>query len=126
MAIFDHSLTIVVQSGVHLNIVTLKKFTSFKKRTARVILNVSFDFSSQLMFEKLEWMNIFSRIKYFQAVLMFKCMNGLCPDYLSDKFTSCSNVYNYSLRSSTSGHLFVPRPNSEFFKKTFQYSGLIM
>ena len=32
-----------------------------------------------------------------------------------------SNVY--SLRSSAKGNLFVPRPNSNFMKRTFHYSG---
>ncbi|CAC5394166.1 unnamed protein product [Mytilus coruscus] len=57
---------------------------------------------------------------------MFKCMNRLAPDYLTSKFTACSDLYGYSLRSTTSGHLHLPRPKSEYFKKTFQYSGLII
>ena len=35
-----------------------------------------------------------------------------------------SNVY--SLRSSAKGNLFVPRPNSNFMKRTFHYSGTIL
>ena len=56
---------------------------------------------------------------------MFKCMNGLAPDYLSIKFTACTDLYNYCLRSTTSELLHVPRPNSDFLKRTFKYSGLI-
>ena len=71
-------------------------------------------------------MTIFTRVKYFQAVLMYKCMNGQAPEYLSEKFISCKDVYNYSLRSASSGCLHIPRPNSEFLKRTFKYSGLIV
>ena len=35
-----------------------------------------------------------------------------------------SNVY--ALRSSTKGNVFVPRPNSNFMKQTFHYSGTIL
>ena len=78
------------------------------------------------MFEKLGWMTIFTRIKYFQAMLMFKCMNGIAPEYLSDNLHSISDVHSYSLRSTTLHHLHVPRPKSEYFKRTFQYSGIIL
>ena len=35
-----------------------------------------------------------------------------------------SNIY--SLRSSAKGNLFVPRPNSNFRKRIFHYSGTIL
>ena len=105
--------------------INLERIHKLQKRAARLVLSVSFDFPSTVMFKKLAWMTIFTRIHYFQAVLMFKCMNGLAPDYLSIKFTACADLYNYCLRSTTSGLLHVPRPNSDFFKRTFKYSGLI-
>ena len=76
--------------------------------------------------KELNWITIFTRIKYFQAILMFKCMNGLAPDYLTSKFTVCSDLYSHSLRSTTFGHLHIPRSKSKYFKMTFQYSGLII
>ena len=79
------------------------------------------------MFQELKWMNIYTRIKYFQAILMYKCTKGLTPNYLSENITPCSNVHNYSTRSTTSGYLHVPRPNNtDYFKRTFKYSGLII
>jgi hypothetical protein len=37
-----------------------------------------------------------------------------------------TNSKIYSLRSSTKGNLFVPRPNSNFMKRTFHYSRTIL
>lgn len=41
-------------------------------------------------------------------------------------FSSCVNDLKYNLRSSNNGNLFVPRPNSNFMKKTFHYTGTIL
>ena len=57
---------------------------------------------------------------------MFKCLNNCAPEYLCNLFTKCTNASNYSLRSSKNGNLFVPRPNTNFMKKTFSYSGTIL
>ncbi|CAG2190139.1 unnamed protein product [Mytilus edulis] len=117
-----HIINLIWGLTTHIN---LERIHKLQKRAARLVLSVPFDFPSTVMFKKLAWMTIFTRIHYFQAVLMFKCMNGLAPDYLSIKFTACADLYNYCLRSTTSGLLHVPRPNSDFFKRTFKYSGLI-
>ena len=93
----------------------LEKIHKLQKRAARIILHVSYDTPSKELFEKLGWMTIFTRIKYFQAMLMFKCMNGIAPEYLSDQIHSVSDIHSYSLRSTTAHHLHVPRPKSEYF-----------
>ena len=48
-------------------------------------------------------------------------MNGLAPEYLTEFFKKCS-----SLRSTRLDNLHVQRPNTNFGKRTFQYSGIIL
>jgi hypothetical protein len=48
-------------------------------------------------------------------------MNGLTPEF----FKKCSFVNNYTLRSTSLDNLHVQRPNTNFEKPTFQYSGII-
>jgi hypothetical protein len=48
------------------------------------------------------------------------------PDYLCNLFDMNTHSNVYSLRSSAKGNLFVPRPNSNFMKWTFHYSGTIL
>ena len=54
---------------------------------------------------------------------MFKCINNLAPEYLCSMFNSINENCSYGLRSATSNNLQVPRPKSEYFKRTFLYSG---
>ena len=57
---------------------------------------------------------------------MYKCINNSAPDYLCNLFDMNTNSNIYSLWSSAKGNLFVPRPSSNFMKRTFHYSGTIL
>ena len=50
----------------------------------------------------------------------------MAPSYVCEMFTSTSESIVYSLRSTASNGLFVPRPNTNFMKSTFQYSGTVL
>ena len=78
-----------------------------------------------MLFEKLEWLTVYNRFNYHKATLMFKCINNLPPEYLCSMFNSTCINKNcpYGLRSATSNNLQVPCPKSEYFKRTFLYSG---
>ena len=68
-----------------------------QKRAARIILNATTETPSAVMFKKLEWLTIYNRINYFRAVnMMYKCMNGLAPEYLTEFFKKWSSVNNYT------------------------------
>jgi hypothetical protein len=67
-----------------------------------------------------------NRLEYHKSGLMYKCINNSAPDYLCNLFDMNTNSNIYSLRSSAKGNLFVPRPNSNFMKRTFHYSGTIL
>ena len=76
-----------------------------------------------MLFEKLEWLTVYNRFNYHKATLMFKCINNLPPEYLCSMFNSINKNCPYGLRSATSNNLQVPHPKSEYFKRTFLYSG---
>ena len=104
----------------------IDKVYKLQKRAARIILNVKYRTSSLLLFKELGWLTFMSRVNYHKGVLLFKCIHGCAPTYLSSLFDKSSNISSYSLRSANSGNVFVPRPNSNFMKKTFHYSGTIL
>ena len=62
--------------------------------------------------------------RFRNAVLMFKSLNGLSPDYLKYEFTQISDVHSHPLRSSANLQLYSPKPNSELYRKSFAYSGI--
>ena len=55
---------------------------------------------------------------------MFKSMNGLAPEYLQSLFSQRRSVYNY-LRDSE-GKLTLPKPSSNYLKRSFSYSGAML
>ena len=72
------------------------------------------------MFSSLKWLSFTKRIKYQQSILMYKIVNWLTPDYLA--ILNIDDVQRHNLRSVSNNDLFVPRPNTKFYKKSFHYS----
>ena len=95
----------------------LEKILKLQKRA-------DFNTPSKTLFEKLEWLTVYNKINYHKATLiMLKCINNLAPEYLCSMFNSINENCPYGLRSVTSNNLQVPRPKSEYFKRTFLYFG---
>ena len=46
----------------------------------------------------LRWLNVKQRLMVNDAVLMHKCLNGLSPSYLSDKFCTRSTIHDRQTR----------------------------
>ena len=77
---FDYDLTIWGQTSKR-NIQTIQVL---QNRAARAVCG-NFDFlnsSVTKMISDLSWMNIEQRLFYFTAILTFKCLNNLAPEYL--------------------------------------------
>ena len=103
----------------------LERIHKLQKYAARIILDAPPDSPSLPLFNELGWLNVFERMEFNKAVLLFKSVHGMCPDYLSEMFTvQPSSVY--SLRSSTHQNLSIPKHRNELFKRTLQYSGAII
>jgi hypothetical protein len=58
--------------------------------------------------------------KMQKAILMYKVTNNLTPMYLQDLFVT--RVTHYRLRDSE-GKLFLPKPRTDYLKRSFSYSG---
>ena len=52
--------------------------------------------SSSLLFNSLHWLNVEKRIQYQKAILVFKSLDGMVPNYLQENvhFTDNQN-YKY-------------------------------
>ena len=93
-----------------------------QKRVARIILDTDYFAPSAPLFKQLQWMTIENRITFHKCVLVFKCIKGQAPIYLSNKIKHISENNPYQLRNAIKGDLHIPKTRTELFKKSFSYS----
>ena len=86
-----------------------------QKKAARLILNADFTQRSKDLFSKLGWMPLADRIRYHQAIQMYKCLNKQCPQNLQESFSKTADVHNYTTRSVSNHSLYVPKTHAKSF-----------
>ena len=105
------------------DVTVISQLVKFQKRAARVILDASYDTPSALLFQTLHWLPFQQRMELQKATLVYKSLNGLAPSYLNQKFRYTQNVHSLPLRSADKHILYLPRPRTELYKRSFSYSG---
>jgi hypothetical protein len=91
------------------------KLQKLQNRAGRVLTSSSYDTNADYLFEILGWKNLASQRKISKAIMVYKSVNGLVPDYLSEMFVDRSNITNYTLRDTT-GKLAIPQPRTNYLK----------
>ena len=76
------------------------KLQKLQNQAARIITKSPFDMSSDHLLSTLDWERLFLWRKKQKALMMFKSVNGLAPEYLQSLFSPRRSVYN--LRDSDS------------------------
>ena len=90
-----------------------------QKRAARIILGADILTPSKHMFEELQWLSFQQRVHYHTCLLVYKSLNGLASEYLSQLFTKTSEMYCRNLRSVDNDELRVPFVRTDYFAKSF-------
>ena len=97
--LFDYA-DIVWQTCKKEHIVRLERL---QKLGARIILQCGVqDLSSTDLLNRLKWLPISKRLELHTVTMVYKCLNDLAPQYLSDLFTQTDQVHNYNTRHSDS------------------------
>ena len=94
--------------------------------TARLVLRKrKFDPISADIRDRLHWLPIRSRIDFKLGLLVYKCLHGIAPAYLTEMLVLKSTVPALSrLRSTARGDLFVPRTKTKTIgPRSFATSG---
>ena len=65
------------------------------------------------------WLSVSNLIKLDRVVMIYKIINGLCPDNLKGGLVTRFQISDYSTRNCL--HLDTSRQNLEFSKKSFFY-----
>ena len=101
------------------------KLQKLQNRAARILTHCNYDANADFLIQQLGWKKLHSQRSIHKAVMIYKSLDGLAPDYLSSKFLDRSSVCNYSLRG-TEGKLAVPMPHTNYMKNSFSYSGAVL
>jgi hypothetical protein len=97
----------------------IKKLQYIQNFAARIISgHRKYDHVTPIL-KELHWIPVKEHLYHRDAVLAFKCMNGMVPEYLSSQFTARGAVSGRITRQS--GQLNIPLFISATGQKTFQY-----
>ena len=97
--------------------------SKLQKRAAQVIISSDYTIRSSQVFETLQWHPIKNLMDKRNLTMMFKILKNMAPNYLTTMFHNCDNS-NYSLRSNNL-KLSLPKPKTDFLKRSFSYRGAI-
>ena len=95
----------------------------YKNEHQAIITSSGYETRSAETFKKLNWEPISNTIEQREQVMTYKAIHGLAPEYLTDMFTLCQNN-KYALRSN-GRKLNLPKPHTNFRKKSFSYRGAV-
>ena len=102
----------------------LNRLQKFQHRAARIIKNnFNWDIRGVNIVNDLGWLYIKQRRDYFVGMLVFKSLNDLLPDYITDKLTMTSEIACRSTRSISDNKLFLPKANKAIYTSSLEHSG---
>ena len=73
--------------------------------------------SSELV-KELNWQTFPERVTYQKAILMYRTINNIFPDYLNNFVSDTSDVSCRDIRSTYCNQLYTPKPNCELVRKS--------
>ena len=89
---------------------------------AEIVTNSSFGAPSRPLIESLGWKTVRELVDQDSRLMVYKSINGLAPQYMSDLFTTNSACSSRNLRN-TKTDLRLPRKTSANGQKCFSYRG---
>ena len=117
---FDYACTIWGSANVN-----TKCIQRLQNRAARIICN-NFDIINDCVIDlvrELQWLSISLRINYFLCVLVFNCIHGNAPRYLSDSIDMASHMHDRNTRLNMSSDVNVPLGRTHYMRSSFIYRG---
>ena len=106
--------------------VTQHRYRWRLRRHIRLVMREGkFESISSDIRDKLHWLPIQQRIKFKIGVLVYRCLRGTAPPYLSEMLSAAADIAGRrSLRSAAHGDLVVPRSRTvRFGSRMFAVSG---
>ena len=100
---------------------------SIQNRAAKIVVGgLKYDHVSPIL-KDLHWLTVDKRVLFKIGTLMYKCVNGFAPDYLTNKLTAKASVsQRYQLRSNYLNFLIVPPTRLVIGSRNFAVFGPVV
>ena len=102
-----------------------KRLHKLQNRAARIIMNMSNDVHYSVVLQALGWKTLEAERKKAKAKMMYKLLNNMGPQSLTNLFTYKDEVTSYNLRNISSS-LCLPHPHTNNMKRSFMYDGVFL
>ena len=103
-------------------ITRIESLQKLQNRAARIVTGSSYDAPSVPLRKELGWLSVKEMIVKETSTMMYKSLNDLAPQYLSDLFVRLSDFHTRELRN-TKNDLAVPLMRTVSGQKAFSYRG---
>ena len=105
----------------------LIKLQRVQNSAARMICSARRECDAIPLLASLHWLHIKQRLKYKILLLVYKCLNGIGPLYLTELLSFYTNSeHRQCLRSSMLDNLHVPWSNNKFGDRSFSVCAPIL
>ncbi len=81
-----------------------------------MLLDCDYRTHSVNMLSELKWLNIKYRLHFHKKCLVYKCKNGLGPQYLAEIFCDISDKHEHHTRAQTGQNLTLVKPKNNQLK----------
>lgn len=106
-----------------INTTLSNRLQKLHNRSARIIMNCKNEHGqSSLALGFLGWKTLEEQRAQITARLMYKVLYNMAPIKLNEIFNMSNTVHHYNLRGSDT-NLFLPRPKTEYLKKSVSFRG---
>ena len=68
------------------NVKSTNKIDRLMVKGGKIVLKLPYDTRSKKVLHDLKWMGFKERSFYHRCIQMYKCVNNMCPEYLSCEF----------------------------------------
>ena len=106
--------------------ITTRPLQSVLNSAARLVTGTTYYDHITPVLQELHWLKIDDRIRFKVGTMVFKCLHGLAPSYLSDLLIPISagpSQRRTDLRASSSGDLCIPQCRSSMGERSFSVAG---
>ena len=100
------------------------KLQILQNRATRIITRTTYDTANHFaLLRQLKWLDVRSIIKLEMGLFMYKAMNQLVPEQISEMFTPLSTHHSFQTRSAVNGNLYMPTSHLFTEQRSLSYAG---